>query len=95
LSQRMARVRPRGREDLAAVELEGELVLLDEGTGALHHLNPTASLIFALCDGTATIHDIVADLATASGRRDVEIDGDVRRVLRQMRKSNLLVPHRP
>lgn len=37
-----------------------ELVLYDVRAGQLHHLNPTASAVWKLCDGTATLNDIVA-----------------------------------
>lgn len=37
-----------------------DLVLYDPRVGRLHHLNPTAAAVWRLCDGTATLDDIVA-----------------------------------
>ena len=51
----MPLVKPKARDDLTVVELDGEAVIYDEETTELHHLNPTATIVFALCDGS--IHD--------------------------------------
>ena len=53
------------------VELDGEAVIYDEDTTDLHHLNPTATVVFGLCDGTSTMEEISADIADAF---DVPID---------------------
>lgn len=53
---------PRVRRDVAAVELDGEAVLLD-GTGTVHTLNPTATLVWQCLDGTSSLREIIDDLA--------------------------------
>lgn len=72
------------------VELDGEAVVYDEATGNLHHLNPTATLIFARCDGTATAAEISQELAEAFGLPREEIEPQVRRLLRALRRAELL-----
>jgi len=84
--------RPRAREDLTVVELDGEAVVYDEATGNLHHLNPTATLIFSRCDGTATAAEISQELAEAFGLPRGEIEPQVRRLLRALRRAELLEP---
>jgi len=83
-------VRPLAREDLAVVEIDGEAVIYDEATGDLHHLNPTATIVFALCDGTGTIPELAADLGVAYGLAPSEIQPQVRQVLRSFRRQGLL-----
>ncbi len=85
-----ARIRPKARDDLAVVELDGEAVIYDEGTGDLHHLNPTATIVFSLCDGTATIREIADDLAEAFTRSPAEVEPQVRRLLLRLRRAGLL-----
>ena len=46
----MARIKPSAREGLTVVELDGEAVIYDEETSDLHHLNPTATIVFGLCE---------------------------------------------
>jgi PqqD family protein of HPr-rel-A system len=82
--------RPRARGDLTVVELDGEAVVYDEATGNLHHLNPTATLIFSRCDGTATAAEISEELAAAFGLPREEIEPQVRRLLRALRRAELL-----
>ncbi len=49
------------------VELDGEAVLLDQDTERLHHLNQTATLVWACLDGTSSIAEIVTDLSEILG----------------------------
>ncbi len=66
----MALVKPKVRDDLTVVELDGEAVIYDEETTELHHLNPTATIVFGLCDGTATMRrDLDRHLRGVRGAR--------------------------
>jgi len=55
----------RVREDVASVELDGEVVIYDAAAERSHLLSPTAGLIFACLDGTSTLAEVAADLAEA------------------------------
>jgi hypothetical protein len=63
--------RPRARGGLASVELDGETVLYDEDTGRTHVLNPTASLLWKIFDGEASLDELADDVADVFGE-DVE-----------------------
>jgi PqqD family protein of HPr-rel-A system len=84
-------MKPRTRDDLEVVELDGEAVVYDEESGNLHHLNQTATLVFSLCDGTATIPELAADLSQAFGVPAGDIEQQVRSLLRKFRRMELLV----
>jgi PqqD family protein of HPr-rel-A system len=56
-------MKPRVRDDLTVVVLDGEAVIYDDRTGDLHHLNSTATIVFQLCDGSGTVPDLSADIA--------------------------------
>lgn len=56
--------RPRARGDVTAVEVDDDLVILD-GDGQLHVLNPTAGAVWRHCDGERAVADIVTALAAA------------------------------
>ena len=88
----MPRVKPKVREGLTVVELDGEAVIYDEDSGDLHHLNPTATIVFGLCDGTATMKELSADISEAFGVPESEIETQVRTLVRQFRKAQLLEP---
>jgi PqqD family protein of HPr-rel-A system len=83
-------VKPKFRQDLTVVELDGEAVIYDDESGELHHLNPTATIVFNLCDGTATIKELSAEIAAAFSQPADEVERQVRTLLREFRKVNLL-----
>lgn len=56
---------PRKVEGLEVNEAEDGLVVYDPLRDAVHHLNPSASIIFELCDGTRGADAIAAILAEA------------------------------
>jgi hypothetical protein len=88
----MPAVKPKARIDLTVVELDGEAVIYDEETTDLHHLNPTATIVFGLCDGTSTIRTMSDDISGAFGVSSEEVEPQVRSLMRQFRKAKLLVP---
>jgi PqqD family protein of HPr-rel-A system len=88
----MPATKPLIRKDLTVVELDGEAVVYDERTGDLHHLNPTATLVFGLCDGTATGRELAQDIAAAYDRPVDEVVDQVHGLLRQFRKVKLIEP---
>lgn len=87
--------RPRTRADLTVVELDGEAVIYDEINGDLHRLNPTATLVFSLLDGSATVEDLALDIAKAYGMPVDEITAQVRELANQFAASHLLVGTEP
>jgi PqqD family protein of HPr-rel-A system len=83
-------LKPRVRDDLTVVELDGETVIYDERTGDLHHLNPTATIVLGLCDGTATVKEFSREIADAFGEPVVSVERQVRTLLKDLRKAGLL-----
>lgn len=59
------------------VEIEGEAVAWNAEEGALHRLDPIATLVFQLCDGSETLERTVADLAEAFGQPVESLEEDV------------------
>jgi PqqD family protein of HPr-rel-A system len=86
----VAAARPRVRKDLTVVELDGEAVVYDERSGELHHLNPTATLIFGFLDGTVTVRDLAVDVADAFGVPADEVESQIRALIRRFRALGLL-----
>lgn len=86
----MPATRPRARGDLTVVVLDGEAVVYDEASGELHHLNPSATVVFGLLDGTATIRELSGDVADAFGMPREEIETQIRTLVRQFRRLGLL-----
>lgn len=83
-------MKPKIRDDLTVVELDGEVVIYDERAEDIHHLNPTASIVFSLCDGRSTVKEMARDIAEAFGVTEDQVEQEVRPLLREFRKAGLL-----
>jgi PqqD family protein of HPr-rel-A system len=88
----LAATKPRLRGDLTLVELDQEAVVYDPLSGLVHYLNPMASLVFQLCDGTATVKETITELAEAQEVKPEAIAPDVRRLVKTFRDAGLVVP---
>lgn len=84
------RSRPRLREDLTIVELDGEAVVYDEANGELHHLNPSATVVLSLCDGARTISAMAEAVSEAFGVRLDEVTPQVGSVVERFAEAGLL-----
>lgn len=91
----MATVSTDDRPVKASGLIDGEVVdglmVLQDGTDRVHHLNPSAAVIFELCDGTRTIAEIAAEVASL-----YELDGvplaDTAACVGQLREEGLVQP---
>jgi len=63
----MTAPRPRRAEGLDLNETDDGMIVYQESTDRVHHLNPTAAVILELCDGSRTAHDIAAAVAEVFG----------------------------
>jgi hypothetical protein len=81
---------PRQAETAYTVELDGEAVVLDEARNRLHHLNPTATLVWACFDGDGTIDEIATDLADAFTFEPDAVALDVMQLARELGAEGLL-----
>jgi PqqD family protein of HPr-rel-A system len=83
-------LKPKTRADLAVVELDGEAVIYDETTGNLHHLNPTATIIFNLFDGTSTVKELAGLIEDEFQIPSQEVERQIRDLIKEFRQAGLL-----
>jgi hypothetical protein len=81
---------PVRREGVSETEIEGELVLLDTTSGALHVLNPIGAAVWSELDGQRDVDTIVADLSAAAGADVDRVREDVMSFLEQLGRGGLL-----
>jgi PqqD family protein of HPr-rel-A system len=86
---------PKVRSDLTVVELDGEAVVYDERSGDLHHLNPTAMVVFSQLDGTVSVRELAGEIAEVLGTSPEEIERQVVGVVSDFGEAGLLEPVRP
>lgn len=82
--------RPRPAPGLVALELDGELVLLDPRTDGLHQLDRLGAIIWKVLDGKGSVDELVTDLAEAFGTPADVVRADLEELLTTMRSVGLL-----
>lgn len=80
---------------IAATELDGEVVLYDEQTGRVHVLNHSGAVVWQLLDGTASVGEIAAAIAEASGGDLDAVTFDVLALVRMLADLGVLVGFDP
>jgi len=78
-------------ENLAEVELDGESVLYDGLTGALHLLDPIATVVWERLDGSMTIGLLAAELAQAFQAETAIVEADIIALVRHLAAQGLLI----
>jgi hypothetical protein len=70
-------------------EVEDGFVVFDASTDRVHYLNPTATVVFSLCDGTRTLTEI-AQLVQSAWELDAPPVDDVEACIAQLRGEGML-----
>jgi len=55
--------RPRKCADVLELDMGDGVILYNHDGDLVHHLNPSAGIIWQLCDGDATVGDLAGDIA--------------------------------
>lgn len=78
-----------------SAQIDGELFVLDPGSGRLHVLSSSAGRVYGAVDGTRTATDVVDALSAELGAPGDRFEGDIRRALAAMAEQRLLVVDDP
>jgi hypothetical protein len=81
--------RPAPADGLDVHEVEDGFVVFDASTDRVHYLNPTATVVFSLCDGTRTTEE-VAQLVQSAWELDAAPLDDVVACVAQLRDEGVL-----
>jgi len=75
--------KPQQKEDYQLEQLDGELLLFHPGQITIIYCNPTASLVWQLCDGQRTGQDIADVLTAAFPEAAASIPAEIESTLQQ------------
>lgn len=82
--------RPAVRAEVDAATLDGEVVVYNAGDGRVHQLDRLGSLLWDLLDGSATVRELVDDVADAFGAPRDDVDRDVKAFVAELDHYGLL-----
>lgn len=71
-------------------ELDGQLMIFDEGSGRIVEVNQTAALIWQLCDGKRTIVQLSDQVAEAYPDSADQIRKDIPLIVQQLEELGVL-----
>jgi hypothetical protein len=86
---------PSRREGVSETEIDGELVLLDTSTGALHVLNRVGAAVWSELDGKRDVEAIIAELSNVAGADVERVRQDVMTFLDELGRGGLLSQEPP
>jgi len=81
--------RPRAAPGLDVNDAEDGLVVYQDDTGAVHHLNSSVAAVFVLCNGSFSVTEIAEEIQEAFGL-DAAPSDEVARCLAGLRGSGLI-----
>jgi len=85
----MPSARPSVVDGLEVEEVRDGLTVFDPATDRVHYLNPTAAIVFTLCDGTRSASEI-ASFVAESFELDEPPGGEIEDCLSMLRSERLL-----
>lgn len=84
--------RPKVRAALTVEELDGEAVVYDPETMDVHRLNPTATVILGLLDGSTTVDELAADVSAVFDRPEEEVREQLEELVNELDRNQILEP---
>ncbi|MGH2660508.1 MAG: HPr-rel-A system PqqD family peptide chaperone [Actinomycetota bacterium] len=72
---------PRKRADVLELDMGDGVILYDNESSLVHHLNPSAALMWHMCDGSGSISDLARDISEEYGLERRTIHGQVTTVI--------------
>lgn len=82
--------RPMSNADVSLQWVGQEAILYDRQRGRAHVINRSAAQIWALCDGRATVEEIVRTFAAAYGIPPADVHDDVVTVITSFRELGVI-----
>jgi hypothetical protein len=75
---------PRRRGDVLELDLGDGLIIYDRDASLVHHLNPSAALVWRMCEGESSVGELVEDLVDVLGLSLDEVNAQVPELLREL-----------
>jgi PqqD family protein of HPr-rel-A system len=73
--------RPAKCAEVLELDMGDGLILYNHDSSLVHHLNPSAALVWQLCDGEASVGQLAAEIADEYGLKSGDVLGQVSAVI--------------
>jgi PqqD family protein of HPr-rel-A system len=85
---------PEKAADVLELDMEDGFILFNHDSSLVHHLNPSAAIIWQLCDGSASVQELADDIATEFKLDRADVRGQVAGVVAEFEALGLVVDAR-
>lgn len=85
---------PRRRTDVVELDMGDGFILYTADASLVHHLNPSAAIVWQLCDGRSSVSELARDIAAEYGLDEEEIRRQVASLVAEFEALDLLVDAR-
>ena len=82
---------PKPAADIEAEVVEGEVLLYHPQQTRAIYLNPTAAVVWALCDGTRSVRDIIELVEECYPRSGQRVADDILVTISQLRENEVIL----
>ena len=82
---------PRRNDSITEKILDDEIILYNQATHNVHSLNKTAGILWQLCDGKASVDEMINYILKACTGDKKVIETDVLKILEEMEKNHLII----
>jgi hypothetical protein len=82
--------RPAKCADVLELDMGDGLILYNHDSSLVHHLNPSASLVWNLCDGEATVGQLATEIAEEYGLKGPDVLEQVSAVIAEFDALDLI-----
>jgi PqqD family protein of HPr-rel-A system len=86
---------PRQRFGVLELDMEGGVILYDDGSSLVHRLSPSASIVWKLCQGDASLRELTKDVAEAFGLDPSETEEQLSTTIAELDALGLVEDSRP
>jgi hypothetical protein len=75
---------PRRRGDILEVDLGDGLIIYDRDANLVHRLNPSAAVVWRMCEGESSVDEMVRVIVDGLGSSPNEVNAQVTDLLREL-----------
>jgi len=81
---------PIANPDILIESIDDEMVAYVPDTDQVHLLNMTAAAVYELCDGTASVHDIITTIKDSAQTSSKAVAEDIKKIISDFNEKSLL-----
>ena len=76
--------RPRKAADVLELDMGDGIILYNHDSNLVHHLNPSAAILWALCDGDASVEQLALEVAEEYALDHEQVEREIAELIAEL-----------